>query len=419
MACIGVIDVETTGLNPYRQDRIVELAAVVIRTDGSVLREFATLVNPERDVGPTSIHGLSAQDVLSAPRFGEIAGAVVEVLDGCVALAGHNVRFDHSFLAVEFARLGHSFPEGPTLCTMQLAGGGSLHSACSEYGVEVTGEAHAAGHDARATAELLATLLKDAPELASAISRQPPISWPDIPRSSVRLFAREVSRAREAEVPTYIQNLLARMEPDLPPDEESSAILAYTALLTRALEDRCVSKEEGHALVELATRWAIPASQIRNANRSYLLNLAAAALADSIVTEAERRDLRQVATLLGLDSRNLDEILNVAAHKLAEGQSQPPVPDSVLGDKELGGKRVCFTGECQCLLEGEPITREMASGIAARFGMTVAESVTKKLDLLVVADPYTQSGKARKARQYGIRVMHEPVFWRALGLEVG
>jgi DNA polymerase-3 subunit epsilon len=44
--------------------------------------------------------------------------------------------------------------------------------------------------------------------------------------------------------------------------------------------------------------------------------------------------------------------------------------------------------------------------------------VTKKLDLLVVADPDTQSGKAQKARKYGIRIMHEPVFWKAIGVEV-
>jgi DNA polymerase-3 subunit epsilon len=50
--------------------------------------------------------------------------------------------------------------------------------------------------------------------------------------------------------------------------------------------------------------------------------------------------------------------------------------------------------------------------------LSVVDSVTKRLDLLVVADPKTQSGKAAKARRYGIRVMHEPVFWKALGLEV-
>lgn len=123
MTCIAVIDVETTGLNPYGHDRIVELAALVISLDGTVIREFVTLLNPERDIGPTRIHGLSTQDIIAAPRFGEIAGELLEALDGCVALAGHNIRFDHSFLTVESERLGYLFPDGPTLCTMRLARG--------------------------------------------------------------------------------------------------------------------------------------------------------------------------------------------------------------------------------------------------------------------------------------------------------
>ena len=52
-------------------------------------------------------------------------------------------------------------------------------------------------------------------------------------------------------------------------------------------------------------------------------------------------------------------------------------------------------------------------------GLKIASSVTKKLDLLVVADPDTQSGKAKKARDYGIRVMSDTVFWRHCGIEVG
>ena len=38
-------------------------------------------------------------------------------------------------------------------------------------------------------------------------------------------------------------------------------------------------------------------------------------------------------------------------------------------------------------------------------------------DVLVVADPHTQSGKARKARRYGTRIIHEPVVWQMLGLD--
>jgi DNA polymerase-3 subunit epsilon len=44
--------------------------------------------------------------------------------------------------------------------------------------------------------------------------------------------------------------------------------------------------------------------------------------------------------------------------------------------------------------------------------------VTKDLDLLVVADPDTQSGKARRARSQGTRVVAEPVFWSQLGVLV-
>jgi DNA polymerase-3 subunit epsilon len=45
----------------------------------------------------------------------------------------------------------------------------------------------------------------------------------------------------------------------------------------------------------------------------------------------------------------------------------------------------------------------------------VHERVTKALDVLVVADPNSQSGKAAKARSYGTRIMAEAAFWQALG----
>lgn len=53
---IAIIDVETTGLFPLRYDRVVEVAAIVIEGDGQIVREFVSLVNPGRDIGPTSIH---------------------------------------------------------------------------------------------------------------------------------------------------------------------------------------------------------------------------------------------------------------------------------------------------------------------------------------------------------------------------
>jgi len=147
---IAVIDVETTGLFLCRHDRVVEVAAVVLDADGRQVREFVSLVNPRRDIGPTSVHGLSARDIAGAPEFGEIAGLLVETLSGSVAVAGHNVWFDLSFMRSEFSRIGYPMPECPTLCTMCLAGGRSLTECCAAYGISFDGETHSALADVRA-----------------------------------------------------------------------------------------------------------------------------------------------------------------------------------------------------------------------------------------------------------------------------
>lgn len=418
MPHLAVIDVETTGLNPYRHDRVVEVAAVVIEPDGTLVREFCSLVNPERDIGPTSIHGLSANDVSSAPRFFEIAGALLDVADECVALAGHNVRFDHSFLVAEFDRLGHQFPDGPTLCTLELAGGGSLSACCSCFGIPFKGQAHSALDDARATAHLLAKLLKDEPRHLNELARMSPILWPRVPRSEAQPLSRDDSRRRQDEPPSYLQKLLLRAGSDLLPNTDDAALLAYSALLDRVLEDRRIDHSEGEALLEVATRWGIDGKQIQDAHGRYLHHLAIAALSDGIVTDSERRDLTLVAKLLGIQSTSLNEMLDRAAEKLASFSPLPQMSSIIPGREDLDGKRVCFTGEFQCCVDGTIISRETATDLATQAGLIVVDSVTKKLDLLVIADPHTQSGKAKKARQYGTRVIHEPLFWKTLGVKV-
>jgi DNA polymerase III subunit epsilon len=417
MTRVAVIDVETTGLNPYRHDRVVEIAALLTEAGGKIEREFVSLINPERDIGPTRIHGLAMRDLIPAPRFGEIAGALVESLDGCVAIAGHNVQFDHSFLAAEFKRLGYPFPDGEMLCTMRLAGGGNLICACADYGVEFKGDAHSAWHDAFATSKLLAVLLKDAPRLAATLSGLRPIRWPKIPTTSAEPWTREESHKRHFQPPSYIKRLLSRLPTHLSGDDASCAVHAYTALLDRVLEDRWIEEHEGNELLELADHWGIGGEEIQRLHFDYLERLADAALADGIVTDCERNDLEQVALLLGLGSQSIIDALNHAEARrktICKGTDRY----SAEVEKSLIGQRVCFTGECLCQLRGEPITRTIAEELATRSGLVVVESVTKRLDLLVVADPLSQSGKAKKARQYGIRIMHEPVFWRVLGVEV-
>ncbi|KTB49349.1 DNA polymerase III, epsilon subunit or related 3'-5' exonuclease [Dehalogenimonas alkenigignens] len=417
MTNIAVIDVETTGLNPYRSDRIVEIAAVVTSLEGELVREFITLVNPGRDIGPTYIHGLNSEDILDAPKFGDIAGVFLETLDGCVAFAGHNIRFDQSFLDVEFKRLGAGFPDGPSLCTMKLSGGGSLSSNCQCYGIAPETQKHSALHDARATARLLSVLLEDAPRKRAELSRMPPIKWPKVPKSSVEMLTRDASRQLQSKPADYIEKLLARVQPELPADIEGSAISDYTDLLDRVIEDRHIDAQEGASLIDVAERWGLSSSAISRAHNAYLLRLMTAAL-EGGVSEQENRDLRLVARLLGVDSETFNSIMTRAIKERSILKGHTSSSKDFSSVNTFDGKSVCFTGECLGRLNGHVITREMAQDLAAAHGMTIHESVTKKLDILIVADPLTQSGKASKARQYGIRIIHEPVLWRALGLEV-
>ena len=79
---------------------------------------------------------------------------------------------------------------------------------------------------------------------------------------------------------------------------------------------------------------------------------------------------------------------------------------------------MCFTGALSSRLGGELITRAQAEQLAAAAGLIVAPRVTKALDLLVVANRDSLSSKARKAREYGTRIMAEAVFWQAIGISV-
>jgi DNA polymerase-3 subunit epsilon len=232
------------------------------------------------------------------------------------------------------------------------------------------------------------------------------------------VLTRDESRTRQAEPQTYIQKLFAKAENNLIPKTDDSVTLVYTALLDRCLEDRHIDDVEANSLLDIATRWGIKGKHLREIHQKYLLQLAGVALGDGIISDSERRDLHKVAYLLGLSGNDLDEILEKASKILSQlpAQAQPQLERS--SAEKLAGTQVCFTGEFQCRHQGHLITRELATALATKKGMTVVESVTRSVDLLVVADPQTQSGKGKKAHKYGIRIMHEVVFWKMLGFDV-
>ncbi|XVS62129.1 exonuclease domain-containing protein [Actinosynnema sp. CA-299493] len=165
----AIVDVETTGFAAWGKDRIIEAAVIRIAPDGTVLDEWSALVNPQRPLAASEIHGITEDDLAGAPLFAEVAPILAAHLDGAVVVA-HNASFDVNFLNAEFARAGHPFTPSGTLCTMKLdnhvhgEGRRKLHDCLTATGIPFThGTAHRALADAEATTDLLRHYLIRAP----------------------------------------------------------------------------------------------------------------------------------------------------------------------------------------------------------------------------------------------------------------
>ena len=155
----AVVDLETTGFDPWPEHRAVEVAVVRLAPDGSVVAEFDTLLDPGRAVDATEIHGITDLMLRQAPPFAEVAGELATLLEDAVVVA-HNVLFDVGFLRGEFQLAGCTLPPVAALCTAQLTrllypdSEAKLTECCRRFGID-HGEPHAALSDARATARLL------------------------------------------------------------------------------------------------------------------------------------------------------------------------------------------------------------------------------------------------------------------------
>ncbi len=419
----AVVDIETTGFSPRLHDRMIEIAVVRLDGSGEIEDEYVTLLNPGRDIGATAVHGLTAADVLEAPAFVEVVGDVAARLDGAI-LVGHNIRFDLSFLLAECTRAGYSLPATPALCTLRLAyllapglASRKLTDCCASAGIRLE-RAHCASGDARATAQLLVAYLGAGRarglDSLEALGCQP-LTLPSggwcRATPSGRCLRRDQATMTRQERATYLARLVDRLDTTGVPSAE---VAAYLDMLDRALEDRRITEAETNALVATAREWGLSRGQVTNAHQHYLRALVAAAWADGQISPAERRDLEGVCTLLGMEATVLASLLAApppATRQAASGEQR-------MAGSRLAGQTVCFTGALSGRLGGEPITRAQAEQLAAAAGLVVAPRVTKALDLLVVADPDSLSSKARKAREYGTRIMAEAVFWQAIGAPV-
>ncbi|MBI3368401.1 MAG: DNA polymerase III subunit epsilon [Burkholderiales bacterium] len=100
------LDTETTGLDPDKGDRIVEIGCIemVNRRLSGETRHF--YLNPERrgSEGAIKVHGLTDEFLADKPLFASIADDLLGWLQGAEIVI-HNAPFDVAFLNAELLRL--------------------------------------------------------------------------------------------------------------------------------------------------------------------------------------------------------------------------------------------------------------------------------------------------------------------------
>lgn len=355
-AALGVCFVGDEGT--FSRPRPVELA--VAFDDGTAV---STLVNPERDLADSRARfAITADDVLLAPTLPEAWAVLAPLLEGVTPVG---VRVDDALAKIDFElkRLDQvvAMPFG-----IELPTGGLL---LDERAATV---APRAADRARSALQAFVRLQGSGPGLAGGSPFEP---------------------AESLAEPSY---LLTR-DPGLPAPSTDrlptlSALVEASASISAALLDGA-----GRA----PSTGSRPPAVVAEAVAARLANVATKA---SRLSPRLIERLQTVEVLLG--EAFVDHLVT------AVNEANPPASDVL-----QPGARVCFTGTATSP-SGRLYERDEMEALARDAGLVPATNVTKtKCDLLVVAEVGTQSGKARKARDYGKPVVSADEFFAWIGVE--
>jgi len=156
-----VLDTETTGLDPYQGDRLVEIGCVELYNKIPTGQSFHCYINPEREMAASAfeVHGLSGDFLKDKPPFVEVADEFLAFI-GEAPLVAHNAAFDLGFLNAELERAAKPVIGSERMIDTLLlarrkhpAGPNRLDDLCLRYGID---HSRRTKHGALLDAELLA-----------------------------------------------------------------------------------------------------------------------------------------------------------------------------------------------------------------------------------------------------------------------
>lgn len=161
-----VLDTETTGLDPLRGDRLVEIGCIEIFNRMPTGQTFHRYINPQRDMPKEAfdVHGLSAEFLADKPLFSSVVDEFLEFV-GDAPLVIHNASFDIGFINAELEKVSRvAIPRERLVDTLLLARrkhpgvSNRLDDLCSRYSID---NSRRTKHGALLDAELLAEVYVD------------------------------------------------------------------------------------------------------------------------------------------------------------------------------------------------------------------------------------------------------------------
>lgn len=163
-----VLDTETTGIDPRKGHRLIEIGCIEIEDLLPTGRTFHKYINPDREIEADAIrvHGITNEMVADKPRFDEVADELMDFIGGRRIIA-HNASFDRGFVDMEFERIGRVCPvETLWVDTLEIARkkfpgmANSLDALCRRFEISlVERDKHGALLDARLLASVYLELL--------------------------------------------------------------------------------------------------------------------------------------------------------------------------------------------------------------------------------------------------------------------
>jgi len=102
-----VLDTETTGLDPTKGHKIIEIGCVEIVNRRVTQTHYHQYIQPDRkiDVAAVAVHGITDEFLVGKPYFRDVANAFLAFVRGAELII-HNAPFDVGFINSELSLLG-------------------------------------------------------------------------------------------------------------------------------------------------------------------------------------------------------------------------------------------------------------------------------------------------------------------------